>query len=56
MGVVAESIKDVTIGGAVVLREDEAGVATLTLNRPKQFNAMSEAVLKLLPIQAKFHL
>ncbi len=29
----------------VVLREDREGVATLTLNRPRQFNAMSEAVL-----------
>ena len=28
-----------------VLREDTNGVTTLTLNRPKQFNALSEAVL-----------
>ena len=28
-----------------VLRQDQHGVATLTLNLPKQFNAMSEAVL-----------
>jgi enoyl-CoA hydratase/carnithine racemase len=26
-------------------REDQAGVATLTLNRPKQFNALSQAML-----------
>ncbi|MEZ4657926.1 MAG: enoyl-CoA hydratase-related protein [Caldilineaceae bacterium] len=31
-----------------VLRQDGNGVATLTLNRPKQFNAMSEAVLNAL--------
>jgi enoyl-CoA hydratase/carnithine racemase len=29
----------------VVLREDRDGVATLTLNRPKAFNALSKAVL-----------
>ena len=28
---------------ALVLRQDEAGVATLTLNRPKQYNALSQA-------------
>lgn len=28
-----------------VLRADDRGVATLTLNRPRQYNAMSEAVL-----------
>ncbi|MEZ5579817.1 MAG: enoyl-CoA hydratase [Candidatus Competibacteraceae bacterium] len=28
-----------------VLRQDEAGVATLTLNRPKQYNALSQAML-----------
>ena len=30
---------------ALVLRQDEAGVATLTLNRPKQYNALSRAML-----------
>jgi enoyl-CoA hydratase/carnithine racemase len=30
---------------ALVLRQDEAGVATLTLNRPKQYNALSKAML-----------
>lgn len=29
----------------VLLREDESGVATLTLNRPKQYNALSGALL-----------
>jgi enoyl-CoA hydratase/carnithine racemase len=29
----------------VLLREDDAGVATLTLNRPAQLNALSEALL-----------
>ena len=31
---------------AVVLRSDEGGIATLTLNRPRQFNALSSAVLE----------
>ena len=30
---------------ALVLRRNEAGVATLTLNRPKQYNALSQAML-----------
>ncbi|MBC8259845.1 MAG: enoyl-CoA hydratase [SAR324 cluster bacterium] len=30
---------------ALVLKEEENGVVTLTLNRPKQFNALSEAML-----------
>ncbi len=34
--------------GAVVLRSDRNGVATLTLNRPKQYNALSRAVLEAL--------
>jgi enoyl-CoA hydratase/carnithine racemase len=29
----------------LVLRQDEAGVATLTLNRPRQYNALSQAML-----------
>src|SRR5215467_13298293 len=29
----------------LVLRHDEGGVATLTLNRPKQYNALSEELL-----------
>ena len=29
----------------LILQEIENGVATLTLNRPKQFNALSEAML-----------
>ncbi|MDX1521409.1 MAG: enoyl-CoA hydratase [Anaerolineae bacterium] len=36
------------IAEAVLLREDNEGVTTLTLNRPKQYNAMSEAVLNAL--------
>ena len=28
-----------------LLRKDEGGVATLTLNRPAQFNALSQALL-----------
>ena len=34
-----------TTEGDLVLQEIENGVATLTLNRPKQFNALSEAML-----------
>lgn len=30
---------------ALILRQDEAGVTTLTLNRPKQYNALSQAML-----------
>lgn len=29
----------------ILLREDDSGVATLTLNRPARFNALSEALL-----------
>ncbi len=29
----------------ILLRHDEEGIATLTLNRPKQYNALSEALL-----------
>jgi len=32
----------------LLLREDREGVATLTLNRPKQYNALSEALLRAL--------
>ena len=31
---------------ALLLRHDEGGIATLTLNRPKQYNALSQALLK----------
>ncbi|MEZ4610411.1 MAG: enoyl-CoA hydratase/isomerase family protein [Caldilineaceae bacterium] len=34
-----------------VVRTDAGGVATLTLNRPRQFNAMSEEVLAALQAQ-----
>ena len=33
----------------LVLREDEGGLVTLRLNRPLQFNALSEAMLAALP-------
>ncbi len=37
--------RSASTGEAPVLRENRAGVTTLTLNRPKQFNALSEEVL-----------
>ena len=30
---------------SVLLRQDDGGVCTLTLNRPKQYNALSEELL-----------
>jgi len=33
------------INESILLREDEDGIATLTLNRPKQYNALSIALL-----------
>jgi enoyl-CoA hydratase/carnithine racemase len=30
---------------AILLRQDDGGIATLTLNRPRQYNALSEALL-----------
>ncbi len=33
------------ISDSILLREDEDGIATLTLNRPKQYNALSRALL-----------
>lgn len=41
MGMMAEVVTE----EAVLLREDKDGVTTLTLNRPKQYNALSEAML-----------
>ncbi|MDQ5911669.1 MAG: hypothetical protein QG599_3767 [Pseudomonadota bacterium] len=32
----------------LVLRQDEAGIATLTLNRPRQYNSLSQAMLSAL--------
>ncbi len=37
--------------GPVVLRQDKGGVATLTLNRARQYNALSEAVIAALQDQ-----
>ena len=34
-----------TVASGVLLRQDEGGVATLTLNRPVQANALSRALL-----------
>ncbi|HEY8120535.1 MAG TPA: enoyl-CoA hydratase [Myxococcota bacterium] len=35
----------------VLLREDKDGVATLTLNRPEQFNSLSEALIQALQLE-----
>ncbi len=47
MSVVSEvtTMQAATIDSPIVLRDDRDGVATLTLNRPKQYNALSEAML-----------
>ncbi|MFO1207003.1 MAG: enoyl-CoA hydratase [Burkholderiales bacterium] len=40
----------------LVLRQDDAGIATLTLNRPAQFNALSRALIEALAAElAKLH-
>ncbi len=44
MSTAAESLS----AEAVLLREDANGVATLTLNRPAQYNALNEALLEAL--------
>ena len=37
---------------ALVLRHDQDGISTLTLNRPQQFNALSDAMLAASPSQS----
>jgi enoyl-CoA hydratase/carnithine racemase len=40
------TITDPTVADqAILLREDKQGITTLTLNRPRQYNALSEAML-----------
>ena len=39
---------NMTVDERAVIRRDQGGVSTLTLNRPRQFNALSEEVLKAL--------
>src|SRR5215470_3949617 len=47
MGEVAELSKTASTvtEEPILLREDKDGITTLTLNRPKQYNALSEAML-----------
>jgi enoyl-CoA hydratase/carnithine racemase len=40
-----DAVAEVKTQEAVLLRADKGGLTTLTLNRPKQYNALSEAVL-----------
>ncbi len=46
------SLQHAASNESILLREDRDGVVTLTLNRPAQFNALSEAMLAAL--QAAF--
>ncbi|UCH74417.1 MAG: enoyl-CoA hydratase [Rhodospirillales bacterium] len=39
------ALKEFKEGEPILLRDDSDGVATLTLNRPQQYNALSEAML-----------
>ena len=36
---------------AILLRQDQAGITTLTLNRPRQYNALSNALLDALLLE-----
>lgn len=42
---------EVVTDQSVLLREDEKGVATLTLNRPRQYNALSAELLEALQLE-----
>ncbi len=42
---VSSSEPDLRANEPILLREDAGGICTLTLNRPEQFNALSEALL-----------
>lgn len=45
MSTIAENMAKNRAGDAVLLRQDAAGVCTLTLNRPRQYNALSEDLI-----------
>ncbi|MEJ6564029.1 MAG: enoyl-CoA hydratase [Burkholderiales bacterium] len=47
----AENTAKLNSDETVLLRADEGGIATLTLNRPKAFNALSEELLAALQMQ-----
>ena len=47
----AENTAKLNADETVLLRADEGGIATLTLNRPKAFNALSEELLAALQMQ-----
>ena len=50
--VATESVARPRIAEPILLREEREGIVTLTLNRPKQYNALSEEMLAAL--QAAF--
>ncbi len=39
------AVSELAVNERVLLRDDQDGIATLTLNRPEQYNALSEALL-----------
>ena len=39
----------------LLLRQDDGGVVTLTLNRPAQFNSLSQALMSELQARARPH-
>ena len=49
----AENTAKLNSDETVLLRADEGGIATLTLNRPKAFNALSEELLAALQMQVE---
>ena len=45
MSATANQVSDPSADSAILLRTEEQGVVTLTLNRPAQYNALSGAML-----------
>ena len=51
MSVSADQVTDAAADSPILLRSDEDGIVTLTLNRPAQYNALSSAMLDALQAQ-----